>query len=171
MTLLNDLKNSEPSCLQVFKTSEPEQHLQNRFHLTSEFTSRKILCDCGNHKLSVEAYKTSETKGFFRKTKVDSFWAPAFISCSTCHKKTLIFDPRKHGWDGERGDSCSVAEEGDLVQVNASPDSVYVSYSYQNLENYEDLQADGVSNPEDYFDTFALYIGTEDQALFEYECA
>ncbi len=171
MTLLNELKDAQPRCLQAFKTSAPDKRLQQRFHLSEEFTSRKILCPCGNQDLTVTAYKTTATRGFFRKNKVDSFWAPAFVSCPTCQHKALLFDPREHGWDGELGAAASIVEAGDLVQVNAQPASIYVCYSYQNLENYQELQVDGVSNPEDFFDTFALYIGTEERALFEYECA
>jgi hypothetical protein len=171
LELIEKLKGSKPRCIKEFETCEPEKRLQDKFHLTEEFTSRKIICGCGNDKLTVEAYKTTETKGFFKKTTEDSFWAPASILCPACNKNSLLFDPRKHGWDGEQGDCCSIVEEGELVQVNSSPDSVYVSFSYQSPENYEEFESEGVTNPEDYFDMFALYVGDNDNIIFEYECA
>ena len=171
MELIDKLLSSTPRCLKVFETSDSEEIIKEKFHLTKEFTSRKITCGCGNSDLLLQAYKTSETKGFFKKTKEDSFWAPGFIVCPKCEKRTLVFDPRKHGWDGEMGENCLIVEEGELVTVKQDADNIYVYFSYQNPENYEDFEPDGIKNSEDYFDMFGIVFAANEELIFEYECA
>ena len=171
MELIDTLLKSTPKCLKEFETSDSEKVIKDKFHLTKEFTSRKITCGCGNSGLLLQAYKTSETKGFFKKTIEGSFGAPGFIVCLKCENRSLIFDPRQHGWDGEMGENYSIVEEGELVTVKPETDNIYVYFSYQNPENYEYFEPDGINNPEDYFDMFGIVFGANEELIFEYECA
>ena len=56
----------------------------------------------------------------------------------------------------------------------SSPGTVIVVYSYQGIENYEDLIEGGAANPENFFDTFAVYFAEQGGAhreIVSYECA
>ncbi|MFD2095003.1 hypothetical protein ACFSJ3_03340 [Corallincola platygyrae] len=119
----------------------------------------------------LKVYKSEEVTGFFRKKTIASYWAPAYLKCPECGAEKLIFDPRKHGWDGEMGEDCSITEQGQLTSFSDTPGKVYVCCTFQGAENYEELVSEGVKNPQDYFDTFSLWFGQSPECVFEYECA
>ena len=67
-----------------------------------------------------------------------------------CRVRKLLFDPRIHGYDGENDGCASITGEGEPIEFSKDVGTVIVNYSYQGLENYEELISDGVKNPQDY---------------------
>jgi len=77
-----------------------------------------------------------------------------------------------HGWGGEQGESASRVGENPPELFRTTPGNVYINYSYQNGENYQDLIDDGCTNPEDFFDTFTIYFRSDSLIeVVSYECA
>lgn len=91
-----------------------------------------------------------------------------------CRVRKLLFDPRIHGYDGENDGCASITGEGEPIEFSKDVGTVIVNYSYQGIENYEELISDGVKNPQDYFDTFTAYFarkGGRPIDVVSYECA
>ena len=161
MTLLEKLKNSTPHFLKEFKVYAPDKNIIESINLSGEYTTKGVSCACGNNELVVFAYKEDTEEG-------TDYWAPAYLHCPKCGSRELVFDPRLHGYDAQEGDCYSIVEQGNLNAVNSKPEKIYVSYCYTNTEDFEN---EDISNLEDYFDMFALYIGGSNNLIFEYECA
>lgn len=154
--------NRKPACFKSFNLLEAKD-VKSNWASAPEFISRYVACACGNTLLNVYA-------SYGNKMHL----APVELECPTCMNRTEIFNPTKHGWDGENGDCCSLVGESEPKLFNRTPGKVVVEYSYQGEENYEELINDGIKNPEDYFDVFALYAVSEKGKLDEvisYECA
>jgi hypothetical protein len=161
---LTKLKSATPRCLAEFQTQEVGPDFADSRYSRSHFVIKSVSCMCGSKKLGLLACRSEE----------GDYLAPLDAQCPKCSSRRLFFDPAIHGWDGESGASASRASNQEATLVAASPGSLIVVYSYQGLENYEDLIAEGVSNPEDFFDTFAVYFGAGDRKptqVVSYECA
>lgn len=173
---INLLKSKKPRILSNFDASECSYESIGLKNTDESFCLKSVRCKCGNDHLNVIATVAKETKKSLFKTKeIINYLAPLHLECPKCKSVNLIFDPEQHGWDGENGDCASITGEDGEELFNQSPAKVYVEISYQGEENYEDLAEDGISNIEDYFDTFNLYIIAKDATNIEevvaYECA
>lgn len=140
-----------------------------------EFATRQIGCICGSEHLQVATLQRSETKGIFRKKQIITYIPPVYVSCPACSRRELLFDAAVHGWDGQAPGERQASDSSNLVPYKDSSGSVLVNYSYQGIENYEDLLEDGTENPQDYFDTFTVYFREKDARALEQviscECA
>lgn len=153
-----DFMEKQPRCFGEFKLLKFQES-----NLGNEFISRNVVCTCGNKKLNIYASLENEL-----------YLAPVILECPACGHKEQIFNPDIHGWDGENGDNCSMKSTEEPKVLPNSPKKVMVEYSYQGLENYEGLAKEGITNLEDYFDTFNLCGVDENGATHEsidYECA
>lgn len=153
--------HKKPKCFQSFQL-EDAKDIKSDWVQGPEFLSKLMLCPCGNSNLNVFC-------SYGRNMRL----APISVECPKCNYRAEIFDPRKHGWDGENGDFCSSVGDSEPKIVNGSPSRIIVQYSYQGDDNYEDLSED-VDNLEDYFDVFAVHIADGKGYLTEvvsYECA
>ncbi len=154
--------NKKPGCFKSFNLVDA-QDVKTGWVTGSEFLSKYVICKCGNGALNIYASFGN-----------DMNLAPLVVECPICGVKEEIFNPEIHGWDGENGDNCSSVGESEPKLLPVSPTRLVTEYSYQGAENYEDLIEEGVVNPEDYFDTFALYSVSDSGKLSEvvsYECA
>ena len=101
--------------------------------------------------------------------------SPVFVACEHCAQTELLFDASIHGWDGmvSPGEERVSASTANSFKPVAG--TVIVNYSYQGIENYEELLDDGVPNPEDYFDTLSIYFIDPSDGVCEpiasFECA
>lgn len=152
----------EPHCFGTFILVDAV-NAQSDWAVSKEFLSKLIQCSCGNQKLHV---LTSHNE------KINL--APIILACPVCEKREEIFSPDKHGWDGQNGDNCAKIGSLEPQLINDTASRIVVEYSYQGIENYEDLIEDDIENPEDYFDVFNLFLMDEAGNLEEivcYECA
>jgi hypothetical protein len=162
--MFNRLKAATPRCLAEFQTQEASAEFAGSRYSKSHFVTKRVACVCGSQELELLACRTDD----------GDYLAPISAQCPKCASQHLLFNPAIHGWDGESGASASRVSNREAIPVAATPGSVIVVYSYQGLENYEDLIAEGVANPEDFFDTFAVYFGVGDREptqVVSYECA
>lgn len=140
----------------------------------ADFVLFEAKCKCGSGNFKVHTGTIEEKKGFFKKKISKEFVAPAYLECSECGVEAKVFDPEVHGWDGENGDNASIVADN-KEEYPGSPGRIYIELSYQNPENYEDLESEGVLNLQDYFDTFNLYIKCDQsdsiREIMGYECA
>jgi len=155
MDILQKLKSKSPRCLLPFKLDDSES--PNKSFIGEEFITKSISCGCENQSFHILGFKQEETSGFFFKKKVTIEIPPIYLKCEKCKSQSLIFNPVKHGWDGESDCCACFIGTGEPKLLVDSPSKVLVTYSYQNPDNYLALEEDGISNPEDYFDTFTLY--------------
>lgn len=160
-SLFDTFIHKKPRCFGAFLLKNQST---NNYQLESAaFLTAQVQCPCGCELLNVYASYNKEM-----------ILAPAILECPGCSTSAVIFSPDQHGWDGEQGNNCSLIGQAKPRLVNLEPTKVCVEYSYQGVENYRDLVADGVANPEDYFETFNLYRqdneGTQTE-IFGYECA
>jgi len=164
--------NKFPKCLSKFKLKKAEDNIASSWNSGLDFITQKIHCECDNDSFLLKTSNTITTTGFFKKKKQVEHLAPVFVSCSKCQNEKLLFDPKIHGWDGEQGASTSRVGENPPELFGTAPGNVYVIYSYQNGENYQDLIDDGCTNPEDFFDTFTIYFRSDSLIeVVSYECA
>lgn len=157
-----DFLSKKPRCFKGFNI-EDATDIKSNWVSGAEFSSKYVSCACGNALLNIYASHNGNMN-----------LAPILLECEICQEKEEIFNPEVHGWDGENGDNCSLVGESEPALFNAAPSKIVVEYSYQGLENYEELIQDGIQNPEDYFDVFSIYTCDEDGNLKEvvsYECA
>lgn len=154
--------SKKPSCLKGFRIQEISD-VKSNWVTGPEFKCKLVKCQCGNSELKIYA---SYENGMHL--------APIILECTNCDTKEVIFNPEIHGWDGQNGDDCSMVGTGEPELFVEDPTKVVIEYSYQGLENYEELIEDGIGNPEDYFDVFSVYICNDKGELKEvvsYECA
>jgi hypothetical protein len=152
----------KPKCFKSFEL-ENSVGIESDWVSSPEFLSKFVKCSCGNKELNIYSSSNGEL-----------FLAPVLLECPKCNIKEEIFTPEKHGWNGEHGDNDSIIGDADPVLRNSAPTRIVAEYSYQGEENYEDLIEDGIMNPENYFDMFAIYTVTENGQLnkiVSYECA
>lgn len=157
-----DFLSKKPRCFKSFNI-ENATDIKSNWVSGTEFLSKCLSCACGNKLLNVYASLDGGIN-----------LAPILLECAICEVKEEIFNPEVHGWDGENGGHCSMVGKSEPRLVNSLPSKIVAEYSYQGLENYEELIQDGIHNPEDYFDVFSIYTCDEDGKLTEvvsYECA
>lgn len=152
-----DWQQRTPHFLSEFITEFcPHAHTE-KWQQGSEFIKRHIRCTCGSQGFFLKASIRFRTHGFFRRKPLVEYDAPYFWVCTQCIFSRLLFDPDRHGWDGQDPDAeRSTTDESELM-VESEAKQFMVCYSYQGEANYDDLIAEGISNPEDFFDTFSLY--------------
>lgn len=160
--IYDEFIGKKPRCFGIF-TLIDATNAQSDWAVSKEFLSKQILCSCGNPMLHVFASHNGKMH-----------LAPIILACPVCEKREEIFSPDKHGWDGMNGDNCAKIGSLEPQLINATASKIVVEYSYQGIENYEDLIEDEIENPEDYFDVFNLFTMDETGNLEEivcYECA
>lgn len=154
-----DFLEKKPRCFGDFELVDPEIGDKSADYFVRKF----VVCKCGSDILSIHSSYGS-----------GMYLAPILLECPQCTHKALVFDPEMHGWDGENGDNCSMVGSAEPSRWPESPSRVMVEFSFQGIENYQDLQDAGVENVEDYFDTFNLYAIDPDGNIaqsIDYECA
>ncbi|GAB1267021.1 hypothetical protein NBRC116493_02740 [Aurantivibrio infirmus] len=156
--LIKELFEKTPKCLSELKTSVSDVQLPRSWNSGPLFTTKLISCKCGNEELELHTAQRKASKGFFKKKEVTEYYPPVKVSCTKCNNSTTIFNPEVHGWNGETEESLGTPQEVELMPYSPGMGEVYVNYSYQGVENYEDLVEEGVKNPEDFFDTFTVLV-------------
>ena len=166
MNILDNLKSQLPSCFSDFVLKDLNSKLLRNDEL---FTYKAIHCKCGHENFSVFGHLQIEIKGFFRKRESKTIIPPIYLECESCNLHQLIFNPEKHGWDGVNGDNATIVGSGtpEFIGLNGK---IAVMYSYQGLDNYEDVPLELGRN---MFDTFGLYIYYQDkiESILDCECA
>ncbi len=131
-----------------------------------EFVTRQIACACGSPALRVATRQSAAAPGVGKQEAVTRL-PPVYLSCPRCGRRALLFDAALHGWNGQVAPGGRAAEARGLVPFRESVGEVLVTCSYQGIENYQELFEDGISDPQDYFDTFTVYYREPGQAGFE----
>lgn len=172
---ITDLTNEHLHCLKGLNSVQVSKKLPTNWNNGSAFVTKQITCKCGKQELILKSSSIKKTRGFFKKKEIIERYAPIAIGCISCGFEKVIFDPREHGYNGVLGMHSSIVGESEVTPIHKEPVEVYVNYSYQGIENYEDLIEEGIINPADYFDTFQVYFlekqRPELQLLVAYECA
>lgn len=161
-TVYRSFINRKPSNFGQFEVID-SCGIQTDWTTSEEFLSKSVVCGCGSEKLSIYASSNDNIN-----------LAPVILECPDCSYRSTIFNPEKHGWDGQIGENCSLIGESEPKLQNDLPATIVAEYSYQGEESYQDIIEDGISNPEDYFDVFAVYFVNSEGNLVEvvsYECA
>lgn len=156
--LVKELFEKTPKCISALKTFVADVQLPHSWNSGPLFTTKLIACKCGSEELELHTAQRKISKGFFKKKEVTEHYPPIKVSCTNCKNSTIIFNPEVHGWNGEIDESLGMPQEVELMPYSSGTFKVYVNYSYQGIENYEDLVDDGVKNPEDFFDTFTVLV-------------
>ncbi|GHA03170.1 hypothetical protein GCM10008090_10180 [Arenicella chitinivorans] len=156
--IIKSLLEKTPDCLTGFKVSVSDIKLPRSWNTGLLFTTKQLSCKCGNQELELNTNQQVRVSGFFKKREKTELFPPVKVSCPNCGYAATIFDPQIHGWNGQIEDHSCESENSNLSPHPESPAKVFANYSYQGVENYEGLIADGVANPEDYFDTFTVLI-------------
>lgn len=155
--LLEMLLEKTPKCFSNFNSSRISIQLPTTWNTGPQFVTKAIQCKCGNEDLYLEAAQHKQMKGVCRKQELITLAPPVYISCKPCKSFRLLFNPLIHGWKGEMDESDNSDSAYTLISCTVRPGRVYVNYSYQNIQNYEQLINNGIENPEDYFDTFTVF--------------
>lgn len=174
--LLDDIKSTTPAFICDFKLQTISNTLLPSTWNTNEaFVTHRLQCSCGNQHFKLLTCQTKQTKGFFFKKEVIKYLAPVHTHCDQCDTTFLLLNPTVHGWAGQFDESCAEVSSEVPMPFHELPGEVMVNYSYQNIENYEDLQADGVDCLQDYFDTVTIYFKAVDSDLIaevmSYDCS
>jgi|GEM_PF-1594576 len=172
---ISDLKNKMPSYLEGLNCEIVSIKLPSNWNTGNNFVTRSIKCNCGEMNLILKSSSEKKIKGFFKKREIVEFLAPIAIKCSSCSFERVIFDPRVNGYNGALGINSSRVGKSEIKPISEETVKVFINYSYQGLENYEDLMEEGIGNLQDYYDTFQVYfqqIGNKKLSqLVTYECA
>ena len=164
-SIVSELKQRTPKFLSNFIADISDVNLPDDWNSGDEFVTRQVKCKCGNENLILIATKENDDPKSF-------LLDPIFAICPSCSSRELLFSSIKHGYDGEYGHLGTDELQGVEVQFKEEPGKVYVNYSYQDEENYEDLAGEGIQNGEDYFDTLTVYFGTDEIIQVQsFECA
>ncbi|WP_196161728.1 hypothetical protein [Reinekea sp. G2M2-21] len=171
---LKELKNKSPMFISGYtNVIVPNSELPKKWNQSESFVTKKIVCPCGSKDFQLNSSQIVKIKGIFKKKEIVTHLAPLTTECPKCNSSALLLDPTRHGWSGEFGESASLVGENDPTPYAKETGEVLVNYSYQSFENYEDLQNEGISNLEDYFDTVTVYFksGNGYVEVVSYVCA
>ena len=171
---LEVLRSKKLSCLSHFELTPFHEVLPTSWNTGDSFITNKISCLCGSVEGRLLVNQVKETKGVFKKKITCQNTSPIYFECSRCNSKELLFSSHIHGWNGEM-EKGLMPDVGSVVYVSDKVGNVIVNYSYQGIENYEELIEDKeISNPQDYFDTFSVYFKDSSGLIVEVitdECA
>lgn len=157
--IIEELKKRKPSFVSSFEIEEVSNSiLPKKWNKSDLFTTKNISCTCGQKQQFLLSSQSKETKGLFKKKEVTTHLAPIQIKCGACNKITLLLNPEIHGWSGEFRESAALIGSDEPQMYSTEPGDVYVNYSYQGVENYQDLIEDNIPKPENYFDTVTIYF-------------
>lgn len=172
--VLEVLRSKRLSCLSQFELTPFGEPLPTSWNTGDSFITNKISCACGSTVGRLLVNQLKETKGFFKKKITYQNISPVYFECSKCNSKDLLFSSYIHGWNGELEKGLTPNVDS-AVYVSDNGGNVIVNYSYQGIENYEELLEDKeISNPQDYFDTFSIYFKDSSGLIIEVttdECA
>ncbi len=159
--------------LEILTNQEIFKHIERKQDHWAYFA---LGCECGVRNLAVQGYPVdSEWKP---GTKI--FAAPFAVHCAACNHTVELFDPRKHGNDGEEGFGGGITGEGSRVSYSCSRCGETIFELAVGLEyglEEEDFEDDPslYDKVQDYFHCFALYGKCCKCGHFEiisdYECA
>ena len=175
MNIIDKLKSTPPKnlsnfCLEIFTGKLP-----SKWNQTETFISQSVACSCGNKENFLRTYEWTEKKGFFRKKVVVSKCSPAFLECPNCGNQAVLFNPEIHGWTGGFQETPPKLTFDGSKRVSTETGEIIVNYSYQGIENYEEIFEDpDIESPSDFFDTFSVYFMKKNGELIEVisnECA
>lgn len=173
--IIKKIINELPNCLNKFNVNDTDVTLSSSWNNGDSFITKQVSCTCGNNQLRLLTYELIEMKGFFKKREMVTKYAPVFVECPECNKNQLLFDPEIHGWNGSQNHDESQLKINDAVHFSDNVGRVFVNYSYQGTENYQEmLEDEDIDNPQDYFDTFSVYFEEEGNDINEVtsdECA
>ena len=171
--IINKLKNKAPNYFKEFSLSEYTGQSLREWQNKEEFVSKKVSCQCGQQELLIFVTNKIQIKGLFKKKEVKIPLAPIYLQCPKCNKQPLFFNPHLNGWDAELSQSVCEIGEGEAELYLQKSGLVVICYSYQNVENYEELIEGGFEYPENCFDTFSVYFKANGQfeEVVSYECA
>ncbi|OFC72766.1 hypothetical protein [Alteromonas confluentis] len=165
MSTFDELKAQPPSCFSNFKLKVSDSLFGG-----DTFIYQNVECNhCGCEKHSILGNVQVEKKGFFIKREIKSFLPPFYLQCENCSAEELLFSPDKHGWDGVNGDNVAIVGTEPVTHLGLSG-NVVITYSFQGLENYEDLPIERARNMFDTF-SFAILGNGQLQTIYDCECA
>ena len=173
--IIQQLKVKKPSFLSSFEIGDVSNSiLPNKWNQGESFVTKNISCLCGQKQFFLLTSQFKETVGLFKKKEVINHLAPVQTKCSECERTCFLFNPEIHGWSGEFNISAAQIGKDEPQLYSSASGEIFVNYSYQGEENYQDLIEDNISNLEDYFDTVSIYFKRAGSALLEevvsYEC-
>lgn len=171
---LKELKDKSPRFISGYKNeTTSNSELPKKWNQSESFVTKQIACSCGSKNFHLNSSQVVQIKGLFKKREIITHLAPLTTECPKCKTSALLLDPTKHGWSGEFGQSASLVGENEPTPFAKETGEILINYSYQSFENYEDLQEDGISNLEDYFDTVTVYFKSQEgyEEVVSYVCA
>ncbi|WP_105255824.1 hypothetical protein [Pseudoalteromonas sp. T1lg75] len=164
--VIEKITKKRPTCLEGFNVSSTDAVLPTNWNNGDSFITKQISCTCGNSQLKLLTYEFIEKKGFFKKREIVKKCSPVYVECPECNSNKLLFNPEVHGWNGEQNENKPQLDSVGAVPFTDKAGKVYVTYSYQGTENYEEmLEDDELDNPQDFFDTFTVYFEETEQKL------
>ena len=113
---LTELKSKTPRCLSGFVASNPRKEILSKISNEEEFVIKKISCSCGNENLNI--ITTEQLDKNSNNKEEHHHYAPIYLNCPSCSLEKLLFNPQKHGWDGENGDSIENIGKGNKIIFN-----------------------------------------------------
>jgi len=172
--LLEKLKSRIPSLLRNFDATRISLHKYEKWNGGDSFVSREIYCNCGSNDFFLKCRRIKKITGLIFKKEITENKSPIYAICNECKSTNLVFDELRHGWNAANTNNQALSVTDSLESIFDKPVSLVVNYSYQSIENYEDLIESGCKNPEDYFDTFTIYAiegGSKSICIASFECA
>lgn len=146
-------RTNPPRCLKGFRC-EPNQQV------AAEAVEFHVFCSCGETALEVHGYSLRSLQPDYGG---DLFVGPLGATCSSCGKKTTIFDSDIHGYDGELGQSSYLRGKGKrqrfvCPKCGGTHFSLLVTFGYDGGEK-DLLEDDPDIAVQDFFGSFAM-LGT-----------
>jgi hypothetical protein len=119
---------------------------------TDGYVAFGIRCPCGNLSLILKGE---------REQGSSEFYGPVSIKCKNCGKDSLLFDPSRHGYDGELSqfDATFNGDNESIYQCNKCNHQQFeVGVLLEVQENESELFDNEHKNrPEDFFNSISVY--------------
>jgi hypothetical protein len=109
-----------------------------------------VGCPCAQREVYAVGYHTKTRYG------EDIFVSPLALECPACGRVSELIDTRKHGYAGEQGGDCNMAEEGrwgrfPCPRCGEVPMALMPGFSFQNRD-FDPANR----RPQDFFGAFWL---------------
>lgn len=137
-------------------------------------THFRLGCPCGSREMAVLCFPTKVGSDVLNL-------APLALQCTACSKVIEVFDPARHGYDGEVGDGGAGKRGSGARQPfrctacgHAAGEPI-ASFSFNDPESFETLPPELHGREQDTFDWFTLEVKCagcgEVEYVVDYECA
>ena len=168
-----------PNCIKEFKATpkDPEQEDRPSAFLTFELGCSR--CGAGEFQLTAFPLVAPDPSPYYGVSPGETLQRPPHrLECSSCGHSSVLFDLRRHGYDGVLGHGSGYETGGEgeeEVPLPEGPFSIEVTFGFSiEMDELREIAEEAGISPSDLFDWITITGKPANDGIefeLDYECA